>query len=113
MKIIVIDPEADFLVALLAELLPIAPHIEGFTDWKSGWAAVSQRRPALLLVGLDVEGFEGFDPFEQLRPNATALVLLSEWRAFAHEAQRCGAVFLLKPVDKEGLENILKCFDFS
>lgn len=108
MKTIVMDPEAADIALMLQTILPELSTVETYSDWASGWAAVLQQKPALVLVGLELEDFGGFALLESLEQMGIAVIALSEWATFAYEAHGCGAGFVLKPIENKKLEKAVK-----
>jgi two-component system LytT family response regulator len=114
-RTLIIDDEQNARLALKSLLVSLAPEIQVIGeagDVASGLELISQNRPDLVFLDVQMPDGTGFDLLEQISEPAFKVIFVSAFDRFAVTAFRFSAIdYLLKPVQADDLLHALDKID--
>ncbi|MFZ4463168.1 MAG: LytR/AlgR family response regulator transcription factor [Bacteroidales bacterium] len=114
-RTLIIDDEQNARLALKSLLVSLAPEIQVIGeagDVASGLELISQNRPDLVFLDVQMPDGTGFDLLEQIPEPAFKVIFVSAFDRFAVTAFRFSAIdYLLKPVQADDLLHALDKID--
>lgn len=109
---VIVDDEdhcIDTLSLLIREYCPDVEIVATSRSAKDGIRAVTDHRPAILFLDIEMPVMNGFEMLEQLRDRSLNVIFTTSFNQYALKAIRVSALdYLLKPIDPKELVGALQ-----
>ena len=112
MKVIIVDDELNVrnaITNLLIEQFPDISIISSVGTIEAGYEAISQHKPDLLLLDVELPDGNGFDLLRKISPVNFKVIFITGFQEYALDAIKVSALdYLLKPFETEELRHAIE-----